>query len=55
MLDLFDNPEEIGASDPDELKPTVKVIPFPKMSFDERLSYDDHSLAVQMRYQGVAA
>ena len=53
--EMWDDPESIGTSDPDELAPTVKVIPFPKMAYDERTAYDSRSLETVLRYQGVAA
>lgn len=55
MNDLWDDPSDLMSSDPDELKPTCKVIPFPKMSFDERLDYDSRSMETLLRYQGVPA
>lgn len=55
MIDgvMWDDPETV--TDDDELKPTLKVIPRPMQSFEERLADDQRRIALQFNYGQVAA
>lgn len=53
MIDIWDNPEAVTA-DPDELAPTLRIVPMPSLATEERIAMDARSLNTQLRYEEAA-
>ena len=46
--EMWDDPEA-AVEDSDELAPTLKVTPFPYMTFEERLAHDQRQVELRFR------